>query len=409
MIRPVDQARLLFLYLLRSSSAALAVVNKECGQIALRLARKSDIPMIQRCNLANLPENYSNHFYTTHMRQWPDLALVAEHIPSSSNNNHNNNNNNNQWSNGLNQQLYSPSGSGISSSSDVTPPSKEIIGYVLGKVEDTVIRPNKEPPRLSRSIVSNDEDEDLLSSAYMFPQQKTRYVRMGHVTSLAVMKPFRRRGVAAELMRQLHHHIQECYPSTSGVGLHVRVSNAAACRLYQKDMGYKIEQVIPGYYQDGEDAYFMKKDLRNNNNNNNNYPSESNQYNSAQQLSMYSSSPSSSSSSSSSKQNPASPYKYKNRLLRMRRAMSYYLTPWRGRTATNAHDSDNYLIDAVRSQNNDNNELWNSESPEFKLPRYLKQDDTDNEEDNDDVLINVKVKHLSKVAPTTTDLPTSKK
>lgn len=390
MIRPADQARLLFLYLLRSSSAALAVVNKECGQIALRLARKSDIPMIQRCNLANLPENYSNHFYTNHIRQWPDLALVAEHIPPSNSKPLPKNIN---WSNGLNQQLYSPN------DTTATPPQgKEIIGYVLGKVEDTVIRPNKQTTntRLPRSVVTDDDDEDMLTSSYVFPH-KTRYERMGHVTSLAVMKPFRRRGVAAELMRQLHHHIQECYPSTAGVGLHVRVSNAAACRLYQKDMGYKIEQVIPGYYQDGEDAYFMKKDLLNNNHNNN-YPSESNQFNSAQHLSMYSSSPSSSSSSSSSKQNPASPYKYKNRLLRMRRAMSYYLTPWRGRTVTNAHDSDNILQDAVRTHNN-KMEPWNNESSQYNLPRYLKDDD--DEDDDHNVSMKTNLKDLSKVAPTT--------
>lgn len=40
----------------------------------------------------------------------------------------------------------------------------------------------------------------------------------------------------------------------------VRTSNQAACRLYQRD-GYEIAQIIPAYYQDGEDAYFMRKSL----------------------------------------------------------------------------------------------------------------------------------------------------
>lgn len=45
------------------------------------------------------------------------------------------------------------------------------------------------------------------------------------------------------------------------VGLHVRVSNAAAKNLYVGEMGYVIRDVIGGYYQDGEDAYFMEKDF----------------------------------------------------------------------------------------------------------------------------------------------------
>lgn len=38
----------------------------------------------------------------------------------------------------------------------------------------------------------------------------------------------------------------------------MRTSNEAACQLYQRD-GYEIAQIIPAYYQDGEDAYFMRK------------------------------------------------------------------------------------------------------------------------------------------------------
>ena len=114
MRRPADQAKLLFLALLRSS-AALATRQEGAtatkltaasatrtagvsqpppasadrlpstvldGHIALRVARRSDVPHIQQCNLATLPENYSATFYHNHMRQWPDLALVAEHVPA---------------------------------------------------------------------------------------------------------------------------------------------------------------------------------------------------------------------------------------------------------------------------------------------------------------------------------------
>ena len=64
---------------------------------------------------------------------------------------------------------------------------------------------------------------------------------------------------ASSLLHQLHYHLQECYGANS-VGLHVRISNKAAVRLYCDD-GYDVADIIPMYYGDGEDAYFMRKDL----------------------------------------------------------------------------------------------------------------------------------------------------
>ncbi|EED89265.1 predicted protein, partial [Thalassiosira pseudonana CCMP1335] len=143
--------------------------------ITFRLARKSDIPQIQKVNLATLPENYNNNFYINHMREWPELCLVAEHI----------------------------------------------VGYVLGKVET---RP------------------------------------LGHVTSLAVHSHARRLGIASSLLHQLHFHLNSCYNANS-VGLHVRISNSAAVKLYIEHLGYDVADIIPMYYGDGEDAYFMRKDF----------------------------------------------------------------------------------------------------------------------------------------------------
>ena len=75
------------------------------------------------------------------------------------------------------------------------------------------------------------------------------------------MKDYRRLGLASQLMDQLHHQMQLRTPQASSVGLHVRVSNKAATRLYEETMGYHVSQVISGYYQDGEDAYLMRKSL----------------------------------------------------------------------------------------------------------------------------------------------------
>jgi hypothetical protein len=44
------------------------------------------------------------------------------------------------------------------------------------------------------------------------------------------------------------------------VGLHVRQSNRAAVRLYER-FEYCVDEILPSYYQDGEDAFFMKKEL----------------------------------------------------------------------------------------------------------------------------------------------------
>lgn len=247
MIRPGDQAKLLFLYFLRSSAAlatsestlsklssqltAAATTQSNTklfsyspdvdGHISLRLATRTDVPFIQRCNLATLPENYSSNFYVNHIRQWPDLALVAEHIPAGRRKTKNP------------FESYDPNTS-----------ETQIIGYVLGKVEEAKIDHND--PDLEDFLLGN--------------KKLKRSEMLGHVTSLAILKPYRRKGLAANMMQQLHHHMRYQH-SAEGVGLHVRVSNIAARRLYCEGMGYAVVDVIRGYYQDGEDAFFMRKNL----------------------------------------------------------------------------------------------------------------------------------------------------
>lgn len=245
MIRPGDQAKLLFLYLLRSSAALAtsestlsklstqinSVTSTQAttklfshspdvdGHISLRLATRTDVPSIQRCNLATLPENYSSNFYVNHIRQWPDLALVAEHVPASGRKKRNP------------FESYDPS-----------TPETQIVGYVLGKVEESRIDHN------------DDDMESFLLGNKKIPTSEM----LGHVTSLAILKPYRRRGLAASLMQQLHNHMKYQH-AAAGVGLHVRVSNIAARRLYCEGMGYAVVDVIRGYYQDGEDAFFHEE------------------------------------------------------------------------------------------------------------------------------------------------------
>jgi ribosomal protein S18 acetylase RimI-like enzyme len=223
--------------------------------ITLRLARRTDVPSIQRCNLATLPENYNQQFYSNHLREWPELVLVAECVDHGQNINGNSDNSNQ----GIGQGTSASSA--VSSLYNAFPgqghqPEPNIVAYVLGKVEERQ-RPT--------NILDDEEafrENPCRENAFARGQSvATQYTteRLGHVTSLAVSEDFRRQGLARDLMLQLHYHLAASY-SVDSVGLHVRQSNIAAAGLYE-GFGYEADECIPNYYQDGEDAYFMKKRL----------------------------------------------------------------------------------------------------------------------------------------------------
>ena len=276
--RMSDQAKLLFFGLLRTVSALASTEHKVvpfCAEslrhhqslvpeLTLRLAHRTDVSGIQRCNLATLPENYNQHFYTNHLRQWPELAIVVECTSEDK----------------APQEQEQQQRQGESSASFVLKPdghysyspfphikpSGNIVAYVIGKVES-------QPVHVDDSRL---DEDDWRSSPGFLSTPTFRTERLGHVTSLAVLEPYRRRGLAQALMEQLHHHMAAYY-GVEWVGLHVRQSNAPAEKLYQA-FGYDATERITGYYQDGEDAYLMKKRLqekntynsKNHHNNNNN-------------------------------------------------------------------------------------------------------------------------------------------
>lgn len=232
MKRPKEQAKLVFLGLLRTVSALAGTAEssrvmesswqawKQHPALTLRLARRTDVPSIQRCNLATLPENYNAAFYTQHLRQWPELSLVVveEQLPSS------------------NHAFGSFPGS-------PNQPESNVVAYVLGRVD-------------SRTVPVVPTSQHALWST----QQVYQKEEFGHITSLAVSHEYRRQGLAGELMEQLHHQLQKQY-RVPRVGLHVRQSNQPAVTLYQQKFGYEPAEKIPNYYQDGEDGYYMVKSL----------------------------------------------------------------------------------------------------------------------------------------------------
>ena len=125
-------------------SWALRTDGEVRGDVLVRRARNDDIPRIQRCNRASLPENYNDGFYARHIADWGHLAYVAECVDD----------------------------------------ADDLAGYVLGRVNE---RGSELPAPTSAA-------------------SRTRPVD-GHVTSLAVHAKHRRRGVARALMRQVHKNM----------------------------------------------------------------------------------------------------------------------------------------------------------------------------------------------------------
>ena len=108
----------------------------------------------------------------------------------------------------------------------------KIVGYVLAKLEDEDVKPGEV---------------------------------QGHITSISVLRTYRRLGVASKLMSHAINMMQE-YFDADFVSLHVRVSNRPALHLYHKNLGFDVRGIEKEYYGDKEDAYkrrkYFKKDKK---------------------------------------------------------------------------------------------------------------------------------------------------
>lgn len=104
--------------------------------------------------------------------------------------------------------------------------------------------------------------EDLNDSSivgYVLAKMEEENVEQvhGHITSLAVLRSYRKMGIANMLMGTAHFAMKEAFNAQYS-SLHVRKSNAAAKHLYTKKLGYDIHTVEAAYYADAEDAYDMR-------------------------------------------------------------------------------------------------------------------------------------------------------
>ncbi|QRV87934.1 GNAT family acetyltransferase [Ceratobasidium sp. AG-Ba] len=97
--------------------------------------------------------------------------------------------------------------------------------------------------------------------AKMEEQTKEGEEAHGHVTSISVLRTYRRLGLAKKLMIQSQEAMATVYRAKY-VSLHVRKSNRAAIGLYRDTLGFEVADVEHKYYADGEDAYAMKLSLK---------------------------------------------------------------------------------------------------------------------------------------------------
>ncbi|KAE9387815.1 acyl-CoA N-acyltransferase [Gymnopus androsaceus JB14] len=171
----------------------------------IRRARVEDIPHMQACNLRNLPENYTNKYWK-YIYQLFIFASYVYHCAT--------------W----------PSISYVAEND-----KGQIVGYILAKMCESFSILIKKPP----------ESE---------PPH-------GHVTSISVLRSYRRLGIAKKLMLQSQESMSTIYRA-SRVSLHVRKSNRAALSLYRDTLGFEVEDIEKKYYADGEDAYAMRLVLK---------------------------------------------------------------------------------------------------------------------------------------------------
>lgn len=115
---------------------------------------------------------------------------------------------------------------------------------------------------------------------YLYREEEPTDVPHGHITSLSVMRTYRRLGLAQKLMTQSTSQMATVF-NAHYVSLHVRKTNRAAIGLYRDTLKfeyvnfivvctqffidfyyYSVHEIEKKYYADGEDALAMRLNLK---------------------------------------------------------------------------------------------------------------------------------------------------
>ncbi|SAM00001.1 hypothetical protein [Absidia glauca] len=116
------------------------------------------------------------------------------------------------------------------------------------------------------SFVAEDDNGKIVGYVLAKMEEEPSDVPHGHITSLSVMRTYRRLGLAEKLMTQSSKQMTEVF-NAHYVSLHVRKTNRAAIGLYRDTLKFRYEQregtigvheIEKKYYADGEDAYAMR-------------------------------------------------------------------------------------------------------------------------------------------------------
>jgi ribosomal-protein-alanine N-acetyltransferase len=86
-----------------------------------------------------------------------------------------------------------------------------------------------------------------------------RYEDEGHIISLAVDKKYRKKGVGIELVEYAINIFTKC--NVREIKLEVRIGNKGAREFYEK-MGFEEKEILKNYYEDGENAVIMRKEVK---------------------------------------------------------------------------------------------------------------------------------------------------
>ncbi len=82
----------------------------------------------------------------------------------------------------------------------------------------------------------------------------------GRIFSFAVHPDYQKRGIGSRLLKEMINLFSRA--GVSEIILEVRISNIRAKNFYEKYGFYQIS-VLKRYYNDGENAYLMRLDLKN--------------------------------------------------------------------------------------------------------------------------------------------------
>ncbi len=103
-----------------------------------------------------------------------------------------------------------------------------------------------------------EEEEDSIAGYVVADTARDRNRKLGHVKDLAVRPNRRNRGIGSRLLERSLRVLAA--QGVSRVKLEVRETNEGARELYDR-FGFDRHHIIPGYYEDGEDAIVLLVNL----------------------------------------------------------------------------------------------------------------------------------------------------